>query len=194
MANCVTKSGKGAVQGAGCCESAQVAKSRNSAVQGAAGNPRFQDWEALVLELVGCQGPPETQSGEGHPSEITIQTLADLRLERNGCAGVLYLSPWEFVKWWDLKILQPPASNPPNPKNDCLSEWVDAAVAATKPHDGWKYGRDFVWKKLCRRSCKLQSSVCQSSPNARQQKIITCSVAPSLASPFRLRVHSPSQI
>ena len=39
---------KVAVQGAGCCEAAQVAKSRNSAVQGAAGNPRFQDWEALV--------------------------------------------------------------------------------------------------------------------------------------------------
>jgi len=53
----MTKSGKGAVQGAGCYEAAQVAKSRNSAVQGAAGNPRFQDWEALVRTFEKRQCP-----------------------------------------------------------------------------------------------------------------------------------------
>ena len=58
---------------------------------------------------------------------------------------VWYLSPWEFVKWWTVKKLQPPHGE--NAESDTgLSVWVNGAGQTKKPADGWKFGRDFVWK------------------------------------------------
>ena len=58
---------------------------------------------------------------------------------------VWFLSPWEFVKWWTVKKLQPPHGE--NAESDTgLSVWVNGAGQTKKPADGWKFGRDFVWK------------------------------------------------
>ncbi|CAJ1359418.1 unnamed protein product, partial [Effrenium voratum] len=59
---------------------------------------------------------------------------------------VYYLSPWEFVKLWTVRKLQPPPEAP-NVKRPTMSQCVDGAQPPHKPPGGWKYGRDFVWKK-----------------------------------------------
>ena len=70
---------------------------------------------------------------------------------------VKFLSPWEFVKWWTVKKLQPPHANGIGPTGHGLSEWK--ATTKTKPADGWKYGRDFDWKKNFLQSAKPALSV-----------------------------------
>ena len=58
---------------------------------------------------------------------------------------VYYLSPWEFVKWWRLKKLQPPAAD--GTGNECgLSAWLPHHDPKCVPQDGWKFGRDYTWR------------------------------------------------
>ncbi|CAK9031745.1 unnamed protein product [Durusdinium trenchii] len=61
---------------------------------------------------------------------------------------VFYLSPWEFTKLWTVRKLQPP-STAATSTGFALSDWVSGSQPAVKPSDGWKFGRDFVWKKNC---------------------------------------------
>eukprot|EP00435_Cladocopium_sp_Y103_P066946 s556_g29.t1 len=70
--------------------------------------------------------------------------LSELYGWRGADPRVYYLSPWEFVKWWEVKALQPPSAT--QPLKSCLSEWVPGHDSVAKPPDGWKFGRDFVWK------------------------------------------------
>ncbi|CAL1160877.1 unnamed protein product [Cladocopium goreaui] len=58
---------------------------------------------------------------------------------------VFHLSPWEFIKWWSLKKLQPPTKNATE-DGQGLSVWVRKDGTDRKPVDGWQYGRDYIWK------------------------------------------------
>ena len=58
---------------------------------------------------------------------------------------VFHLSPWEFIKWWSLKKLQPPTKNATE-DGQGLSVWVRKQGTDRKPVDGWQYGRDYIWK------------------------------------------------
>ncbi|CAL1144306.1 unnamed protein product, partial [Cladocopium goreaui] len=60
-------------------------------------------------------------------------------------ARVFHLSPWEFIKWWSLKKLQPPTKNATE-DGQGLSVWVSKQGTDRKPVDGWQYGRDYIWK------------------------------------------------
>ena len=91
---------------------------------------------------------PESQ----HSSEIKLSELYGWR----GLDPRLYhLSPWEFVKWWTAKKLQPPPEH--NTEDETiLSEWVLPHDPSNVPKDGWKFGRDYVWKTELPPSCQVK--------------------------------------
>ena len=72
-------------------------------------------------------------------------------------ARVYYLSPWEFMKWWELKKLQPPTTSEGSAERG-LSEWVPshglaqsglgvAQSGADKSAPAWKFGKDYRWRE-----------------------------------------------
>ena len=74
-------------------------------------------------------------------------------------ARVYYLSPWEFMKWLELKKLQPPTTSEGSAERG-LSEWVPshgqsvaqsgqgvAQSGADKSAPAWKFGKDYRWRE-----------------------------------------------
>ena len=64
---------------------------------------------------------------------------------------VYHLSPWEFMKWWELKRLQPPTTSEEGAERG-LSEWVPghaqsvAQPEAAMPAKSWKFGEHYRWR------------------------------------------------
>ena len=79
-----------------------------------------------------------------NPYKTTIKT-SEIYGWRGADERVFYLSPWEFIKWWSLKKLQPPTKNATE-DGQGLSVWVRKEGTDRKPADGWQYGRDYIWK------------------------------------------------
>ena len=79
-----------------------------------------------------------------NPHKITLKS-SEIYGWRGTDERVFHLSPWEFIKWWSLKKLQPPTKNATE-DGQGLSVWVSRQGSNKKPLDGWQYGRDYVWK------------------------------------------------
>ena len=79
-----------------------------------------------------------------NPYKTTIKT-SEIYGWRGADERVFHLSPWEFLKWWSVKKLQPPTKNATE-DGQGLSVWVRKEGTDRKPVDGWQYGRDYIWK------------------------------------------------
>ena len=79
-----------------------------------------------------------------NPHKSTLKS-SEIYGWRGTDARVFHLSPWEFIKWWSLKKLQPPTKNATE-DGQGLSVWVSKQGTDRKPVDGWQYGRDYIWK------------------------------------------------
>eukprot|EP00435_Cladocopium_sp_Y103_P054372 s3057_g17.t1 len=106
-----------------------------------------------VVPFVGSEWLTLQDAFTEHKHKVEKQTPRKLHFKVSELYGwrgadprVYYLSPWEFVKWWDVKILQPP--NTTQPQKQCLSEWTAGHDGKAKPQDNWKFGRGFVWKAI----------------------------------------------
>ena len=98
------------------------------------------DWVSVLDSLTEVRHkvqPPNSHKTTIKASEIYGWRGTDER--------VFHLSPWEFIKWWSLKKLQPPTKNATE-DGQGLSVWVSRQGSDKKPLDGWQYGRDYVWK------------------------------------------------
>lgn len=106
-----------------------------------------------VVPFVGCEwltwldGVSEVRHKvDPHNFRHSNLKLSEVYGWRGKDIRVYYLSPWEFVKWWSLKKLQPPGDTV-SKQQKAFSVWVPGIDPSKPPPDGWKYGRDFVWKK-----------------------------------------------
>ena len=86
-----------------------------------------------------------------HSKDNAEFKLSELYGWRGTDPRVYFLSPWEFVKWWEVKKLQPPSAAAEGDERG-LSEWSPgrsqsmAQGQASAPADGWKFGRDYRWR------------------------------------------------
>ena len=106
---------------------------------------------------------------------------------------VWFLSPWEFVKWWTVKKLQPPHGE--NAESDTgLSVWVNGAGQTKKPADGWKFGRDFVWKDSLPAARVTPFFACRKYLSVKLHKTTILNDAANLASHTPQSVHCRNPI
>ena len=152
-----------------------------------------------VVPFVGCEWLSWLDGQTEHRHKVETNSLRQGMLKLSEVYGwrgtdirVRYLSPWEFVKWWSVKKLQPPGDTVAK-QQKAFSVWAPGIDPSKPPLDGWKFGRDFHWKKNYRPVQQNTSFVCPKPFKLLQHKGITWKDTWSHSFHSLLCVHCQSQ-